>query len=293
MLKVGTRPTIALRLLVAGAVLTGLVGCQPEAQLPGRHGAATPPLVYVYGDSLTPLTDYRQQAAASGYALVGDSQGGSWMCGGHTIPQSDGTRWWPRIVETITEVKPDFVVLQYQAWANYELRCGGRPEQFPFDPADPGRAWRVYLQMFVDAAAAAGAPTRLVVVESPSAPASMPEWGEPMRIMDQASRVMAARRPERITFVPIRHETTIDGRWTPYVPCQPYDPGYRTDPSVSCWDSHRSADWPAGQVRIRSGDRIHHWCPSGNGICDVSSPAGLRIRRAVFTTLNDLVAGRR
>lgn len=283
-----------LRLLLALAVVAGLVACDPAPPeaLPGHHGSSRPQLVYVFGDSLAPIVDHRQQAAQSGYAIVGDQQGGSWMCGGHGIPQSDATRWWPRIMDTITEVQPDFVVLEYQAWANYQLRCGGRPAAFPYDPADPGRGWRAYLEMFVDASKAAGGRTRIVVVETPSAPASRPEWAGPQQIMDQASRTMAARLPGWITFVPIRHETTVDGRWTAFVPCKPYDPGYRTSPSVSCWGSHRAADWPAGKVRIRAGDDIHYWCPTGGGVCATSSPAGLRIRRAVFTTLNALVAAR-
>jgi hypothetical protein len=285
---------IGASLLVVTVVL-GLASCQPAPPevLPGRHPGSTPPLVYVFGDSLTPVVDYRQQAAMSNYAIVADAQGGSWMCGGSGIPQSDGTRWWPRILETITEVKPDFVVLEYQAWANYQLRCGGTPARFPYDPADPGRGWRVYLQMFVDASIAAGGHTRLVVVESPSAPASMVSWTEPQRIMDQASRIMAARLPRWISFVPIRHETTVNGQWTAFAPCKPYDPGYRTSPSVSCWDDRRASDWPAGQVRLRAGDKVHFWCPTGGGVCAGSSPAGLRLRRAVFTTLNALVAGTR
>lgn len=272
------------------ATLVGLAGCEPET-LPGPHGSGRTPLVYVYGDSLTPVVDYREQAARSGYQLVSEATGGSWMCGGHEIPQSDATRWWPRIMETITEVRPDYLILEYQAWANYQLRCGGRPEQFPYTESDPGRGWRVYLQMFVDAAVAAGGHTRIVVVETPSAPASKPEWVEPMAIMDQASRTMAARLPEHITFVPIRQDLTKDGAYTTFAPCKPYDRGY-TSPKVSCWGPNRGADWPSGQVRLRAGDAIHHWCPTGGGMCAGSTPAGLRIRRAVFTVLNTLEQAR-
>lgn len=273
------------------ALVATVAACQPEPErLPGPHTGGTPPLVYVFGDSLTPITDYVEQAALSGYAIVADAQGGSWMCGGNDVPPSDGTRWWPRIEETIAEVRPDFVVLEYQAWANYQLRCGGRPEQFPYDPADPGRGWRIYLQMFVDAAIAAGGHTRLVVVETPGAPASKPSWTQPQAIMDEAARTMAARLPGWITYVPIRQDTMPGGAYSAFVPCKPYDPGYRTTPTVSCWDDRRTADWPAGKVRLRSGDGVHHWCPTGGGVCAVSTPAGLRIRRAVFTALNALVA---
>lgn len=273
---------------LAIAVVVGLVGCEPAPEaLPGPHGSGRTPLVYVYGDSLAPVADYREQAALSGYELVSEATGGSWMCGGYQIPPSDDTRWWPRIMDTITQVKPDYLILQYQAWANYQLRCGGTPEQFPYTTTDPGRGWRVYLQMFVDAAVAAGGRTRIVVVESPSAPASKPEWTGPMAIMDEASRTMAARLPQRITFVPIRQDLTRNGAYTSFGPCKPYDPAY-TPSHPSCWRKNRAADWPEHQVRLRAGDSIHHWCPTGGGVCPTSTPAGLRIRRSVFTVLNSL-----
>ena len=185
---------------------------------PAPTGRGRTPLVYVYGDSLTPAADYQEQAAMSGYELVSEATGGSWMCGGYEIPQSDETRWWPRIMETLTEVEPDYLILEYQAWANYQLRCGGRPAQYPYTAADPGRGWRVYLQMFVDAAIAAGGRTHIVVVESPSAPASKPDWAGPMAIMDAASRTMAARLPAHITFVPIRQDFTRNGAYTTFGP---------------------------------------------------------------------------
>jgi hypothetical protein len=227
----------------------------------------------------------------SGYELVSEATGGSWMCGGYQIPQSDETRWWPRIMETITEVRPDYLILEYQAWANYQLRCGGTPEQFPYSASDPGRGWRAYLSMFVDAIVEVGGPTRIVVVESPSAPAGKPEWSGPMAIMDEASRTMAARLPQHITFVPIRQDLTRKGAYTTFAPCKPYDRGY-TQPKVTCWGENRAADWPAGQVRLRAGDNIHHWCPTGGGMCAGSTPAGLRIRRAVFTVINGLEQAR-
>jgi hypothetical protein len=279
--------------LLAVAVVVGLVGCEPAPPeaLPGPHGSGRTPLVYVYGDSLTPVVDYREQAAMSGYELVSEATGGSWMCGGYQIPQSDETRWWPRIMETITEVRPDYLILEYQAWANYQLRCGGTPEQFPYSASDPGRGWRAYLSMFVDAIVEVGGPTRIVVVESPSAPAGKPEWSGPMAIMDEASRTMAARLPQHITFVPIRQDLTRKGAYTTFAPCKPYDRGY-TQPKVTCWGENRAADWPAGQVRLRAGDNIHHWCPTGGGMCAGSTPAGLRIRRAVFTVINGLEQAR-
>ncbi|HEX7132777.1 MAG TPA: hypothetical protein VF228_09385 [Iamia sp.] len=276
--------------VLAAAVVVGLVACEPAPPetLPGPHGSGRTPLVYVYGDSLAPVADYREQAEMSGYELVSEATGGSWMCGGHQIPQDDATRWWPRILQTIAEVQPDYLILQYQAWANYQLRCGGRPEQFPYTTSDPGRGWRVYLQMFVDAAVEAGGRTRIVVVETPSAPASKPEWVEPMAIMDQASRTMATRLPDHITFVPIRQDLTRNGAYTAFAPCKGYDEGYTQQPQVSCWDQSRAGDWPAGQVRLRSGDAIHYWCRTGGGVCAGSTPAGLRIRRSVFTVLNQL-----
>ena len=274
---------------LAVAIVVGLVGCEPAPPeaLPGPHGSGRTPLVYVYGDSLTPVVDYREQAEMSGYELVSEATGGSWMCGGYQIPQSDETRWWPRIMDTITEVRPDYLILEYQAWANYQLRCGGDPEQLPYSEADPGRGWRVYLQMFVDAIVAVGGPTRIVVVETPSAPASKPEWTGPMEIMDEASRTMAARLPQHITFVPIRQDLTRNGAYTTFAPCKPYDQG-ATQPKVTCREQDRAADWPVGQVRLRAGDNIHHWCPTGGGMCAGSTPAGLRIRRSVFTVLNAL-----
>jgi hypothetical protein len=283
---------IARRMVTAAlavAVVAALAGCEPPPPetLPGHHGSGRMPLVYVYGDSLTPAADYKAQAQLSGYQLVSEATGGSWMCGGYQIPQSDETRWWPRIMETITEVQPDYLILEYQAWANYQLRCGGFPADLPYTSDDPGRGWRAYLQMFVDAIVEAGGQTRILVIETPSAPASKPSWAEPMAIMDQASKVMAARQPEHITFVPIRKDLTRNGAYTAFGPCKPYDKGY-TQPKISCWDSHRAADWPAGQVRLRAGDNIHHWCPTGGGVCPSSTPAGLRIRRAVFTVLNQL-----
>lgn len=279
--------------VLAAAVVVGLVGCEPAPPeaLPGPHGSRRTPLVYVYGDSLTPVADYREQAEMSGYELVSEAAGGSWMCGGYEVPPSDETRWWPRIVETLTDVRPDYLILQYQAWANYQLRCGGAPERFPYSTADPGRGWRLYLQMFVDAAVAAGGRTRIVVVETPSAPASKPEWVQPMAIMDQASRTMAARFPGHLTFVPIRQDLTRNGAYTTFARCKPYDQG-ATTPKVSCWDRYRGADWPAGDVRLRAGDSIHHWCPTGGGVCPTSTPAGLRIRRSVFTVLNALEGAR-
>lgn len=278
---------------LAVAIVIGSVGCEPPPPetLPGGHGTGRTPLIYVYGDSLTPVADYREQAARSGYELVSEATGGSWMCGGHQIPPSDATRWWPRIMETITEVKPDYLILQYQAWANYQLRCGGKPEQFPYTASDPGRGWRAYLQMFVEAIVAAGGETRIILVETPNAPASKPAWVEPMKIMDQASRTMAARMPDHITFVPIRQDLTKNGAYTAFGPCKPYDQGY-TQPKVTCWERYRARDWPVGQVRLRAGDNIHHWCPTGGGVCAVSTPAGLRIRRAVFNVLNMLERSR-
>lgn len=286
------RRLIAMALLVSVAV-GPLAACEPAApeRLPGHHGLAVTPLVYVYGDSLTPVADYRAQAATSGYRLVSEATSGSWMCGGYEIPQADATRWWPRIMATIAEVRPDFIVLEYQGWANYQLRCGGRPAAFPYSPADPGQGWRVYLDMFVDAIIAAGGRTRLVVVESPGAPADLRAWVEPQRIMDQASRTMAARRPGWITFVPIRQDLMPGGRWSAFAPCKPYETGpSERGAGPSCWARNRAADWPAGQVRIRSGDRIHYWCPTGGGVCATSTPAGLRIRRALFDVLNRLTA---
>ncbi len=280
------------RIVSAGLALVivlALVGCEPaDEALPGPHGSGRIPVVYVYGDSLTPVADYRQQAVASGYQLVSEATGGSWMCGGYEIPQSDATRWWPRIMETLSEVRPDYLILQYQAWANYQLRCGGRPEQFPYSESDPGRGWRVYLQMFAEAAIAAGGHTRILVIETPGAPTSKPDWLEPMGIMDQAARTMAARLPDTITFVPIRQDLNGGSAYTVFGPCKPYDRGYSATPKVTCYPKDRAADWPAGQARLRSGDAIHHWCPTGGGVCAGSTPAGLRVRRAVFTVLNTL-----
>ena len=275
---------------LALAVVAGLVGCEPAPApeaLPGAHGSGRQPVVYVYGDSLTPVADYRAQAQMSGYQLVSEATGGSWMCGGYEVPPGDATRWWPRIMETITEVRPDYLILEYQAWANYQLRCGGRPEQFPYTAADPGRGWRVYLQMFVDAAVAAGGRTHILVVETPGAPADKRQWVEPMAIMDQASRTMAARLPQHLTFVPIRQDLNAGKPYTVFDRCKPYDQGY-TSPKVTCWGQHRGADWPVAQARLRSGDAIHYWCPTGGGVCASSTPAGLRIRKAVFTVLNAL-----
>lgn len=270
-----------MRARVAGLVLVcavvGLVACEPlppVERLPGRHVGGGTPTVWVFGDSLAPVTDYALQARASGYRLVATTASGSWMCGGHQLPQTDEGRWWPRIMDTIATERPEYLVLEYQGWANYQLRCGGRPASWPYDASDPGKGWRVYLDMFADAVVAAGGRTRIVVVGSPGAPPERTSWTGPQAIMDQASRVMAARRPAQITWVPIRAEVMPGGRWATSGPCRAFDP------AGSC---------SGGQVRLRSSDGIHYWCPTGGvAVCGVSTPAGLRIRRVVFEVLNTL-----
>ncbi len=257
-------------LLTTGVVAaTTGAGCVSESgPAPGGRRAT----VVVFGDSLTPVADYKLEARRLGLDLTSYATGGTWMCGAHAKPQTDEGRWWPRIMRVITEDRPDFLILEYQAWANYQLRCGGRPQAFPFNRENPGQGWRVYLDMFRLAAAGR---THIVVVETPSAPPDMLAWVEPQAIMDRASRVMAARHPDDITFVRIRHLTTVNGRWSQFAPCLPAD-------GVRCGPSYR-ASWPRGRVQLRASDRIHYWCPTGQGVCPASTPAGQRVAQRVMS----------
>jgi hypothetical protein len=245
------------KILAALVLAASLTSCRPTDTV----------TVAVFGDSLAPIADYRAAAEARGWDIDIYATGGSWMCGGHGLPQTDEGRWWPRIMQVIREDRPDYVILHYQAWANYQLRCGGRPVAFPYSRSDPGQGWRVYLDMFRQAGA------RLVVVGSAGVAPGKTAWIEPQAIMEQAGRTMAARHPE-VSFVPIRH---LFGS-SAFVRCATVDgPG--------CWSGWRSPDWPSGQVRWRSGDGVHYWCPSGGGVCAGSSPAGRRIAGEVFAGL--------
>lgn len=259
------------RLLPILILVAGLVACDtpPPVATPGPVSGS--PTVVVYGDSLTPIPDYRAQAGASGYRFYHEALGGSHLC----TTRDDGRENWEHVDEAIGRF--DYVVMQYQGWQNYTVACGGPADAYvrTHNDPDPGKPWRVYWEHFALRARASGA--HIFIAETPGAPADFNAWRIPMGIADTAARTMADRYPDVLTFVPSRrYFTTADGAWTERSGCLTQE-----------------ASWCAsdGTVRLRGDDRIHYACPGTQGlVCSTRSPAGTRHALVMFTAINHRAA---